>query len=79
MQIFAQRCLEAGIIEMENFNEAPSDGKLERFLKELENNGLKLTESPRYIKYYAADTKRMDRPWLIQNDWKSLNLFHMSI
>lgn len=68
MQIFAQRCLEAGIIEMENFNDASPNGKLERFFKELENNGLKLSESPRYIKHYAADIKRMDKPWMIKND-----------
>lgn len=53
---------------MQNFEEAPPNGKVERFLKELENNGLKLTESPQYIKKHAPDTIRMDKPWMIQND-----------
>lgn len=68
MQVFAQRCLEAGIIEVENFNEATPGGKLDTFLKELEKNGLKLTESPQYVKKHAHDTIRMDKPWMIQND-----------
>lgn len=53
---------------MENFNEAPPGGKLEAFFKELEKNGLKLTESPQYVKKYAFDNIRMDKPWMIQND-----------
>lgn len=68
LQIFAQRCLEAGIIEVGNFIEAKPDGKLESFLKELENNGLKLTESPVYTKSKASDPLRLDKPWMIQND-----------
>lgn len=53
---------------MENFNEATPGGKLEAFFNELEKNGLKLTESPQYKKAYAAESDRMDKPWMIQND-----------
>ncbi|XP_031625747.1 39S ribosomal protein L18, mitochondrial [Contarinia nasturtii] len=67
-RIFARRCLEAGIIEVANYNEAPEGSKLGRFIKELENNGLKLSESPQYKKHYAAYTFRMDKPWMIQNE-----------
>lgn len=70
IQVFAQRCLEAGLIEMEceAVAEAVPNGKLEKFLNELQNGGVKLTESPRYVKYYAADHRRMDKPWNIKND-----------
>lgn len=67
-QIFAQRCLEAGIIEVQNFNEAPEGSKLEAFFTELEKNGLKLTESPQYKKSRPSDLERMQKPWMIQND-----------
>lgn len=53
---------------MENFNEAAPGGKLEKFFNELESNGVKLKESPRYIKKYAFDTERMDKPWMIRNE-----------
>lgn len=53
---------------MENFNEAIPGGKLDTFLKELEKNGLKLTESPQYVKKQVTDGIRMDKPWMIQND-----------
>lgn len=68
LKVFAQRCLEAGIIEVEHFDEVTPDGKLDNFLKELEKNGLKLKESPQYVKKYAHDAIRMDKPWMIQND-----------
>lgn len=67
-QIFAHRCLEAGIIEMENFTEATPGGKLDTFFKELEKNGLKLKESPQFKKSRPSDLDRMDKPWTIQND-----------
>lgn len=67
-QIFAQRCLEAGIIEVQNFTEASEGSKLEAFFKELEKNGLKLSESPQYKKSRPTDLHRMDKPWMIQND-----------
>lgn len=54
---------------MENFNEAQEGGKLDTFFKELEKNGLKLRESPQYVKKYAFDAERMDKPWMIKNDW----------
>lgn len=53
---------------MENFNEAIPGGKLEKFFQELEKNGIKLTESPRFKKSHAPDKERMDKPWLIQNE-----------
>lgn len=53
---------------MENYNESVPGGKMEKFFQELEKNGLKLKESPRYVKKHAPDTVRMDKPWLIQNE-----------
>lgn len=53
---------------MENFNETPEGGKLEKFFQEMEKNGVRLKESPRYVKNAASDLDRMDKPWLIQNE-----------
>lgn len=67
-QVFANRCLEAGFIEMENFNEYKPNGKISKFIEEFERNGVRLQESPQYIKAKPSDNTRMDRPWRIDND-----------
>lgn len=43
--------------------EATPNGKVEKFLQELEKAGINLTEGERYIKNYAYDTYRMDKSW----------------
>lgn len=42
---------------------APPNGKLEKFLQELEKAGISLEESERYIKSYAGDPHRMNKSW----------------
>lgn len=64
---------------MENFNEATPGGKLDAFFKELEKNGLKLSESPQYKKSKPMDLDRMDRPWTIQNDWLHFYMTHLAV
>lgn len=61
--MLAQRCLESGIIEMFNSIEAKPNGKVEKFLQEIEKAGVNLTEGERYIKNYAYDTHRMEKSW----------------
>lgn len=61
--MFAQRCLESGIIEMLNSIEATPNGKIEKFLQEIEKAGVSLQEGERYVKNYAYDAYRMDKSW----------------
>lgn len=53
---------------MENYNEYTPNGKMAKFIEEFERNGVRLKESPQYIKARPSDCKRMDRPWRIDND-----------
>lgn len=48
--------------------EAPPNGKVEKFLREVEKNGVSLTESERYIKASPSEQHRMEKPWEIQLD-----------
>lgn len=68
IQIFAQRCLQTGLIEMLCDIDAPPGGKVEHFLKELEDGGVILSEAEQYIKNHSYDTHRMVKPWDIQVD-----------
>lgn len=49
--------------------EAPPGGKVEHFLKEVENGGVILSEAQRYVKNHPYDTHRMTKPWEINVDW----------
>lgn len=62
-QLFAQRCLQAGISEMYCNIEAQEGGKVDSFLKELEDGGVRLQEGERYIKAYPSDQLRMEKSW----------------
>jgi len=62
-RVFAQRCIEAGIYELECDEEATPNGKLDKFLKTFEAGGVALTESPRYVKHYPNHYARMEKPW----------------
>lgn len=48
--------------------EATPGGKVDHFLKEVENGGVILSEAERYIKSYPYDQLRMEKPWLIEVD-----------
>lgn len=64
----AERCLQAGIIEVFCNIEATPEGKVDKFLKELEKGGVALTESERFKKQYAYDRVRDIKPWEIHVD-----------
>lgn len=48
--------------------DAPTGGKVEQFLNEVENGGVMLTEGERYIKDHPASPFRMVKPWDIYVD-----------
>lgn len=63
LQVLAQRCLEAGILEVECQLDATPNGKLEKFLQILQSNGVALKESERYIHRHPHEMTRMEKPW----------------
>lgn len=67
-QVFAERCLQAGVIEMFCDLEGPAGGKIEHFLKEVEKGGVILSEAQRYKKAHPCDAHRMEKPWDIHVD-----------
>lgn len=51
--------------------EAPAGGKIEQFLQELENGGVLLTESERYVNqrpFKTSEDQRMVKQWEIHVD-----------
>lgn len=62
-RVFAQRCIEAGIYEMECAEEATPASKLAKFLETVEANGIALKESERYVKHHPNYFIRMEKPW----------------
>lgn len=48
--------------------DAPPGGKVEHFLKALEDGGVILSEAEQYIKNHPYGTHRMVKPWDIQVD-----------
>ncbi|XP_061722821.1 large ribosomal subunit protein uL18m [Cydia pomonella] len=64
-QVFAQRCLEAGISEMYCDIQATKGGKIERLIKEVQNGGIKLKEPEVYKKPYPWDKHRPEKPWSV--------------
>lgn len=67
-QVFAERCLQAGLIEMFCNIEGHPGGKIDHFLKEVENGGVILSEGERYKKAHPCDPFRMVKPWEINVD-----------
>lgn len=63
-RVFAQRCLESGITEVYCNISSQSGGKVEAFLQTLEENGLTLSEPPRYL-YRPWMWKHPEKPWEI--------------
>lgn len=62
-QVFAQRCLESGLTEMFcNINATPN-GKLEKFLKTLESEGVRLEEADQYKPDRPWNLDRPEKPW----------------
>ncbi|KYN09004.1 PREDICTED: 39S ribosomal protein L18, mitochondrial [Trachymyrmex cornetzi] len=63
-RVLAQRCLEAGICEME-VDAALTGDKCELLIKELENNNIILTEPSVYKYPNSWDRYRPEKPWEI--------------
>lgn len=63
LQVFSQRCLEAGLIEMWCDIQPVENGKLEKFLNEMKANGISLTEPTRVLPHRPWDQYRPEKPW----------------
>ncbi|XP_011694166.1 PREDICTED: 39S ribosomal protein L18, mitochondrial isoform X1 [Wasmannia auropunctata] len=63
-RVLAQRCLEAGICEM-NVDASLIGNKCELLIKELENSNIVLTEAPVYKYPQSWDRYRPEKPWEI--------------
>lgn len=46
--------------------EAVKNGKVEKFLKTLEENGISLKEPPQFRPYRPWDVDRPEKPWEVQ-------------
>ncbi|CAK1589909.1 unnamed protein product [Parnassius mnemosyne] len=62
-RVFAQRCLECGITEMYCDIKPVKGGKVEKFLNEVVNGGIKLEEPDVYKKPNPWDQFRPEKPW----------------
>lgn len=63
MQVLAQRCLESGLTEVLNTVQPPANGKLDKFIRTLESNGVCLTEPERYVPMTPLNMERPEKPW----------------
>lgn len=63
-RVLAQRCLESGICEMEVDSELTGE-KCELFIKEIEKNGIILTEPPVYQYPHFWSKTLPEKPWEI--------------
>lgn len=61
-RVLAQRCLEAGICEME-VDTSLTGEKYDLLIKEMENSGIILTELRRYKYPYSFTKDRPEKPW----------------
>lgn len=62
-QVLAQRCLESGLTEMLcNINATPN-GKVDKFLKTLETEGVRLEEAAQYKPVMPWSRDRPEKPW----------------
>ncbi|XP_063832786.1 large ribosomal subunit protein uL18m [Ostrinia nubilalis] len=62
-RVFAQRCLESGITEMYCDIKPTKGGKVEKFINEVVNGGIKLEEPEVYTKPHPWDRFRPEKPW----------------
>ncbi|XP_045770604.1 39S ribosomal protein L18, mitochondrial [Maniola jurtina] len=67
-KVFAQRCLESGILEMYCDIEPVEGGKVEKFLNEVVKGGIKLQEMEVYKKPEPWDRFRPEKPWEVTED-----------
>lgn len=62
-RLFAQRCLECGISELYCDLNPKEGGKIEKFLNEVVNGGIRLQEMDVYKKPQPWDQYRPEKPW----------------
>lgn len=62
-KIFAIRCMEAGLTEMQCELQPKPDGKVDKFLKTLTENGIRLQEADRIKPIQPWDMERPEKPW----------------
>ncbi|CAD7086993.1 unnamed protein product [Hermetia illucens] len=62
-RVLAQRCLESGLIEMRCDITPNPNSKLDKFLRTLEENGLKLSEPERFEAPRPWNRHRPEKPW----------------
>lgn len=62
-RVFAQRCLESGITEMYCNIKPKEGGKVQKFLDEVVNAGIRLEEADVYKKPNSWDQFRPEKPW----------------
>lgn len=67
-KVLAQRCLECGINEMFCDIEVAAGSKIEKFLNEVVNGGIKLEESDTYKKPHPWDRYRPEKPWDVHEE-----------
>ncbi|XP_053617219.1 large ribosomal subunit protein uL18m [Plodia interpunctella] len=67
-RVFAQRCLEFGISEMYCDIKPLQGGRVEKFLNEVANGGIKLEELEVYKKPNAWDWNRPEKPWEVTEE-----------
>lgn len=62
--MLAQRCLQAGILEVNCFIKPPNpDGKVALFIEALKDGGVSLIEPQQYKPSYPWDQYRPEKPW----------------
>ncbi|CAG9791180.1 unnamed protein product [Diatraea saccharalis] len=67
-KVFTQRCLESGITEMHCDIIPTKGGKVEKFLNELVDGGIKLTEPDVYKQPNPWDQHRPEKPWEVTEE-----------
>lgn len=64
LQVFAQRCMESGLIEMRCDIKPPNDdGKIAHFLRTVEEQGITFSEPEQYETVYPWTRQRPEKPW----------------
>nr|ADP21469.1 mitochondrial ribosomal protein L17 [Antheraea yamamai] len=67
-RVFAQRCLESGITEMYCDINPQKGGKVDKFLTEVVNGGIRLEEPEVYRKPNPWDMFRPEKPWEVTEE-----------
>lgn len=65
-RVFAQRCLESGLTEMVCSIKSAPEGKVDKFLNVLKENGVRLTESERFTAHRPWNMSRDEKPWEVE-------------